>query len=941
MIVWGGFVGLITQIWDRVAKTIVEIVSSWLDEHIRDFAYGYRRRYFRHLIHRHRTFDVKGLTTQSVYSLEIEQVYVDLSIQPNQVTAASSSIIQKISSASGRGMWDFLASVQLKSQNFAIIGSPGSGKTTLLKHITLALAAHNGIYNAQKYIPVLLFIRDHAELIGAKETVSVSLEDVILESINRMGIPAPVDWFKRVLAAGRCLVLFDGLDEVADANLRRKVASWVQDQTTAYGANRFILTSRPFGYKSNPIAGVTVLEVRPFSLDQVRNFVNRWYLANEVMSAQKNDEGVRIAAREAAEKLLQRLRSTPALLDLAVNPLLLTMITTVHRYRGSLPGRRVELYSEICDVFLGKRQEARGLILELTPAQKKRVLQPLAFHMMCHEKREISLEEASKAIQASLTLVNPNMTCNEFLEMIENSSGLLLQREAGVFNFAHLTFQEYLAASHIMEGQLESELVKQVGLSWWHETIRLYSAIGEASRIIEACISGARPTVKALTLAIECVEEARAVEATLRIAVNSIITSGVEDPDSERRRLAGETMLNLRLRSMIRLDDNRYIDDRLISVSEYQLFSDLQHAEGRLRQPDYWSSFTPPLRTTKDAVVGTRFSDALAFCSWLGERDSGGWLFELPDDSVSNLLSGHSGYWSKEKHFKRPSSAGKQSSKTLLDILLTRLSRDRNIVRDNHVALTFSDKSPVDLEAELPTFLELQHGNKTFCVDDCVVDLELDFDRIFALDEERVLDIARAQELERVRNIEHAQTLDKNIALIYLGRLVNWFDPKARKDFQLLSKFERVREFHRRYFANDSNFSQNLDWARKLAHALEVSRNIDSALNTGLVFDPHLAARLTTEHSATKPCELARAIFRLLALYSAIKLSRTDDYAHVSWLGRRKLPRDIASQARDLSAAFFHCFIALNILEERIEGTLSAFEGIRIVRSRKQNLFQN
>ncbi|MEU7661934.1 hypothetical protein AB0B60_26120, partial [Streptomyces lincolnensis] len=31
------------------------------------------------------------------------------------------------------------------------------------------------------------------------------------------------------------------------------------------------------------------------------------------------------------------------------NPLLLTMIANVHRYRGQLPGSRAELYAEMCD----------------------------------------------------------------------------------------------------------------------------------------------------------------------------------------------------------------------------------------------------------------------------------------------------------------------------------------------------------------------------------------------------------------------------------------------------------------------------------------------------------------------------------------------------------------------------------------------------------------
>ena len=120
---------------------------------------------------------------------------------------------------------------------------------------------------------------------------------------------------------------------------------------------------RALGYRDNPLSGVNVLDVRPFNSEQVTSFVQRWYVANEIKAQQRDDPGVRKDARTGARDLLDRLHGAPALSDLAVNPLLLTMIATVHRYRSSLPGRRVELYAEICEVSLGKRQQSRGIRL--------------------------------------------------------------------------------------------------------------------------------------------------------------------------------------------------------------------------------------------------------------------------------------------------------------------------------------------------------------------------------------------------------------------------------------------------------------------------------------------------------------------------------------------------------------------------------------------------
>ena len=82
---------------------------------------------------------------------------------------------------------------------------------------------------------------------------------------------------------------------------------------------------------------------------------------------------VRIQASESAAGLLKLLRDNPALYDLTVNPLLLTMIATVHRYRGALPGSRADLYGEICQVMLSRRIQAKNLP-ELLPWPAKHKL---------------------------------------------------------------------------------------------------------------------------------------------------------------------------------------------------------------------------------------------------------------------------------------------------------------------------------------------------------------------------------------------------------------------------------------------------------------------------------------------------------------------------------------------------------------------------------------
>jgi predicted NACHT family NTPase len=452
------------------------------------------------MVAEHQIFDMKGLSTRSAHDLTLEHVFVDLRLHPQPPHRANADPIRLPEALQGtHSIWEYLSNAALANPHLVVLGAPGSGKTTLLKHLALTLAQpkkHPQRLRSHTF-PILLVLRDHAHAIV--EQPSFSLADAVEAHMQRKWQQRiPVAWIRPYLERGKCLILLDGLDEVADRQTRKLVAGWVERQLLTYGRNRFVLTSRPYGYRENPLDGVTVLEVQPFTADQVERFIQNWYLANERKSWGKDDLSVELHAREGTQDLIKRLYQAPVHFSFAVNPLLLTMIATVHRYRSSLPGRRVDLYAEICEVFLGKRQEARGIADELSPAQKQQVLQPLACWMMLHDRREVSCEEALIVVGPILPQVNTQMLAADFLRHIENTSGLLLEKNPGTYGFTHLTFQEYLTAVHIKEEGMEHILLQQVTNTWWHETIRLYCAQADATAVIEACLAGSPPSITAV-----------------------------------------------------------------------------------------------------------------------------------------------------------------------------------------------------------------------------------------------------------------------------------------------------------------------------------------------------------------------------------------------------------------------------------------------------------
>ena len=82
------------------------------------------------------------------------------------------------------------------------------------------------------------------------------------------------------------------------------------------------------------------------------------------------------------------------------------------------------------------------------------VLMPLAARMMESELQEISLAEALDVIRTPLNRVGVfGMEAERFLSSMQDSSGLVLERESGRWSFAHLTFQEYLTSAWWSSGK--------------------------------------------------------------------------------------------------------------------------------------------------------------------------------------------------------------------------------------------------------------------------------------------------------------------------------------------------------------------------------------------------------------------------------------------------------------------------------------------------------
>src|SRR5271165_4421748 len=67
-------------VWSYLEPEWAKRVAGVIDEFVTTRFTAYGKRYAQHLYYQHRTFDIKGFPTQGKFALELENVYVDLSV---------------------------------------------------------------------------------------------------------------------------------------------------------------------------------------------------------------------------------------------------------------------------------------------------------------------------------------------------------------------------------------------------------------------------------------------------------------------------------------------------------------------------------------------------------------------------------------------------------------------------------------------------------------------------------------------------------------------------------------------------------------------------------------------------------------------------------------------------------------------------------------------
>jgi formylglycine-generating enzyme required for sulfatase activity len=416
--------------------------------------------------------------------LKLSSVYVDLKIDFSIPSAQSLSSFLKSKIKGGerfepmeeRKQLRFVDAVEALAchKTLALLGAPGSGKSTFMRYLALTLA-DAGLNNSAALsrlgkewtlgplVPVPVILRKFAARlpVGQEHGRAGDIWKYIDKELQDSGLAKETCSLLRTFAdkAG-ALFLFDGLDEAGDERSRTRVLEAVSEFIGNAGEKScFLITARPYAWENlspEAIAAMPVCyKLAAFDSDQIQTFVKRWYEALSALGW--------IGSADAANKMqsLKKAVQQDDLRPLAQNPLLLTLMATLHTNRGRLPDDRVDLYDEIVKLLLQRWNESVGAdrslleklsIPSLTLGQIRDVIEGLAYN--AHASHIGTTEEVADIPEtAVLDALRPSLggswdKAALVVDYIEHRAGLLVGQGSRAnmrqFVFPHRTFQEYL-----------------------------------------------------------------------------------------------------------------------------------------------------------------------------------------------------------------------------------------------------------------------------------------------------------------------------------------------------------------------------------------------------------------------------------------------------------------------------------------------------------------
>ncbi len=512
-------------------KALFKKIGAWFEGFFQSLGFGFQKRYYRALIHAHQWLKLIGIYNPSdLHAPRLQEVYISLRMN----TAKDSPTVT----------WNRV--FNNKEKHIVILGTPGAGKSTLLDYLTLVFTGHikhSLRTDLKNPLPIFVRLRD----LGTQSLLS------LIESPVNVGLKKiPGGYFERHLNNGNCVVMLDGLDEVLDEAIHKQVVKEIQSFANQYPDNWIVVTCRVAGWHDQ-LPAFRQYNVQEFDRDDVRQFIRAWYRevtrteeVNKLGGSPKPEivkeaeERAHLLAVKPSDNLWQALVKNESLLRIARTPLILSLVTLVHKNRtANLPQGRARLYRECLDILLDiwdNKDKGISQPDAPSPNDKLLALKTIAFHYVEKGLLEMDIEGLEKLVTPLLPSLTKPVSAKSLIRQIHERSGVLVEQAIGKYGFAHRALHDYLAAKYIEEQNLDPLLLDHAAEERWREVILI--AIGlvqpkqRAETLLSSLLRQSDANPASLAVAGRSLAEDIQVTDALRASVRVKIVESLEHPQS-------------------------------------------------------------------------------------------------------------------------------------------------------------------------------------------------------------------------------------------------------------------------------------------------------------------------------------------------------------------------------------------------------------------------
>lgn len=370
----------------------------------------------------------------------------------------------------------FLGQSKSSAITRAIIeGAPGQGKSTIAQFVcqvhrarylndveTIENIAEAHLRSALR-IPIKVDLRDFASYLDHKSPFgepsstspgarSLELFLAVFIQAKSGGIDFSANDVVMLCKQSPMLLFLDGLDEVADIDLRQRVISTIGDclaRFEEFGADvQVVVTSRPATFGKVPKLdklGFDTLILQQLDSQRIAAYAERWTKAGDLEPSEK----------DTVKTILKEKLALPHIKSLTTNAMQLAiLLSLIHQVGHSLPDQRTDLYRRYIELFLTREADKSVSVREH---------RPLLIGFILHLAWVLQREAESSKSAGSVSVESIKSMARDFLERSGNSTALaddlfsgglervfvLVERIEGLYEFEVQPLREFFCAQHL------------------------------------------------------------------------------------------------------------------------------------------------------------------------------------------------------------------------------------------------------------------------------------------------------------------------------------------------------------------------------------------------------------------------------------------------------------------------------------------------------------